>query len=241
MMASAWSRASLSCCSPLSAAASPCAMRVSRSFIGPRIIGQTNFIVNQVSSMNTIICTTRVRLMFTALSPAGGSARRSVSRVQRAQERIREREEQREADADHRHRVQQSRDHEHLNAQHRQQLRLARRALDETPAQDTEADGGAGRPQSEDDADRQHGHGLDVCNFHSALLKNRRGYTEPSGVRCPSMMLAGQRQVDNRQYHEYEGLQHDDQHVKDRPDESEHDLYDDPRPSADAGQAPKPL
>ena len=33
--------------------------------MGPRIIGHTNFIVNQMSTMNTIICTMSVRLMFT--------------------------------------------------------------------------------------------------------------------------------------------------------------------------------
>src|SRR5579864_5556581 len=186
-MASTLSRASARDCSPFSAAASPLAMRASRSFIWPRIIGQTNRIVNQISRMNTIICTIRVRLMFTAWSPACASCAGSVRRVQRAEERVGEGEEQREADADHRDRVQEARHHEHLDAQHRQQLRLTRRALDEAPAEDAETDCGARRAQPEDDADRQHGHGLDVCNFHSSLLQKGTAKKIPlSDVRWPA-------------------------------------------------------
>src|SRR5215813_14256295 len=174
MMASALSRASESSFSPSSAAASPCAILRWRSSIALRMGGHIHFIVISMSVANTIICTTSVRLMFTVRlsrgrKPAGP---RSVRRLYRAQERIREREEQCEADADHRHRVQQARDQEHLHAQHRQQLRLARRALDEPAAEDAEADRGAERAAAEDDADGQHGHGLDVCNaFHSTLLQ----------------------------------------------------------------------
>jgi len=44
--------------------------------IGPRIIGQTNFIVNQMSTMNTSICTISVRFMF-MLSPDQRGCRRA--------------------------------------------------------------------------------------------------------------------------------------------------------------------
>ena len=36
--------------------------------MGDFIIGHTNFIVNQMSAMNTSICTKSVRLMFTIVS-----------------------------------------------------------------------------------------------------------------------------------------------------------------------------
>src|SRR5882762_8452312 len=195
---SALPRASVSSCSPFSAAASPCAILRERSSIAPRICGQIHFMVPNTSKANTSICTMSVRLMFTVLTPAPSRQRSglSVRRAQRLHEGIREREEQREADADHRggddrhgirereeqreadadhrHRVQQARDQEHLYTQRRQQFRLARRALDEAPAQDAEADGGAECPHAEDDADGQHGHGLDVCNvFHSTLLEDK--------------------------------------------------------------------
>src|SRR2546421_5944553 len=163
-IASARSRACASSCWPFSAAASPCAILRERSSIMPRTSGQTKVIVNQTSTMNTSICTMSVRLMFTAYA--------SVLPVQRAHEGIREREEQCEADTDHRDRVQQARDQEHLYAQRRQQLRLARRAFDETAAQNAETDGGAECPHAEDDTHGQHGHGLDLCNaFHSTLLQ----------------------------------------------------------------------
>src|SRR5215469_16135875 len=174
MMASALSRAWESSFSPSSAAASPWAILRWRSSIALRMGGQIHFIVMRMSVAKTIICTTSVRLMFTVRlsrgrKPAGLC---SVRRLYRAQERIREREEQREADADHRHRVQQACDQEHLHAQHRQQLRLARRALDEAAAENAEADRGAECTPAEDDANGQHGHGLDVCNaFHSTLLQ----------------------------------------------------------------------
>src|SRR3984893_17405117 len=194
-MASAWPRAAVSSCSPCSAAASPCAILRERSSIASRMCGQTYFIVPKISKANTSICTISVRLMFTvpSLLPRAASGCASVRRAQRVHEGIREREEQREADADHRHRIQQARDQEHLYAQHRQQLRLARRALDETPAQDAEADGGAEGPHAEDDADGQHGHGLDVCNvFHATLLKDkyanpyRKPHASVSDAREPS-------------------------------------------------------
>src|SRR5215469_15414177 len=189
MMPSALPRASASSFSPSSAAASPCAILRWRSSIALRIGGQIHFIVMRMSVANTIICTTSVRLMFTvrlSRRPKPGRSR-SVRRLYRAEERIREREEQREADADHRDRVQQARDQEHLHAQHRQQLRLARRAFDEAAAENAEADGGAERAHAEDDADGQHGHGLDVCNvFHSTLLEktcNRKNPSAPAASR----------------------------------------------------------
>jgi hypothetical protein len=67
MMASALPRASVRDSSPFSAAASPFAILRERSSIGPRIIGHTYFIVNQMSVMNTSICTMSVRLMFTVV------------------------------------------------------------------------------------------------------------------------------------------------------------------------------
>src|SRR5438105_1973496 len=184
-MASARSRAAASSCSPFSAAASPCAILRERSSMAPRMSGQIHLIVPKTSKANTSICTMSVRLMFTGFSPARAvTACVSVRRLQRAHERVREREEQREADADHRHRVQQARDQEHLHPQHRQQLRLARRALDEAPAQDAEADGGAEGPHAEDDADGQYGHGLDVCNvFHANLLDDK--YQNPLARASP--------------------------------------------------------
>src|SRR5262249_51065145 len=170
MMASAWPRASASVCSPFSAAASPCAILRERSSMAVRMPGQIHFIVPQMSTANTTICTMSVRLMFTSFSPdrkRRDALLESVSR-HRAEERIGEREEQREADADHRDRVQKAGDQEHLHAQHRQQLRLACGTLDEAPAEDAEGAGGAEGAHAEDDADGQHGHGLDVCNvFHS--------------------------------------------------------------------------
>src|SRR5579871_5345184 len=175
---SALSRAEASSFSPSSAAASPCAIFRSRSFIGPRIIGQTNFIVNQMSRMNTIICTTRVRLMFTVpLRYRSCPPRQSM--VERTEKRIREGEEQREPDADHRHRVEQPRDHEHLDAQHRQQLGLTGRSFDEASAQYAETDGGAGGAQAEDDADPQNGHGLHLCDVHSDLLVSDARWPAP--------------------------------------------------------------
>src|SRR5215472_9821434 len=175
MMTSALPRASDSSCSPFSAAASPSAILRERSSMAASSGGQIHFIVIQMIVANTSICTKSVRLMFTVRA----SRRRNPGRWRsvprnRAEERIRECEEQREADTDHRHRVQQSRDQEHLHAQRRQQFRLARRAFDEAPAQDAEADGSAKRDHAEDDADGQHGHGLDVCNvFHSTLLEKK--------------------------------------------------------------------
>ena len=62
------SSASLRSFWPFSAAASPVAILRERSSIGPRIIGHTNFIVNQMRAMNTSICTINVRLMFTVVS-----------------------------------------------------------------------------------------------------------------------------------------------------------------------------
>src|SRR6516162_2595012 len=197
MMASALSRAWESSFSPSSAAASPCAILRWRSSIARRIGGQIHFMVMRMSVAKTTICTTSVRLMFTVrISRRRKPARpRSVRRLYRAQERIREGEEQREADTDHGHRVQQARDQEHLHAQHRQQLRLARRALDEAATENAEADRGAECTHAKDDADGQHGHGLDVCNvFHSTLLtnsetryRNRNGSAPPlNGARSPS-------------------------------------------------------
>src|SRR5215472_13439937 len=172
-MPSALSRAWDSSFSPSSAAASPWAILRWRSSIALRIGGQIHFIVMRMSVANTIICTTSVRLMFTvriSRRPKTGRSR-SVRRLYRAEERIREGEKQREADADHRYRVQQARDQEHLHAQHRQQLRLARRAFDEAATENAEADRGAQCAHAKDDADGQHSHGLDVCNvFHSTLL-----------------------------------------------------------------------
>src|SRR5579862_2650021 len=171
MMASACPRASASVCSPFSAAASPCAILRERSSMAPRMIGQIHFIVPQMSTANTTICTMSVRLMFTVClsRPKRRAALAdSVCRLQGAEERVREGEEQREADADHGDRVQQARDQEHLHAQRRQQLGLTSGTLDEASAEDAEADGGAEGAHAEDDADGQHGHGLDVCNvFHS--------------------------------------------------------------------------
>src|ERR1700722_7518859 len=155
---------------PFSAAASPAAILRLRSSIGPRIIGHTNFIVNQIRTMNTSICTINVRLMFTFFSrPARLPGAALVG--QPGSERIREREEQREADADHGDRVDQCRHDEHLDLQHWSELRLPGRALEKAAAKNSEADGGAERAQAEDDADGEHGHGLDGCNiFHSILL-----------------------------------------------------------------------
>src|SRR6202521_5831340 len=177
------------------------------------------------------------------LLPRAVSARATVRRAQRIHEGIREREEQREADADHRHRVEQARDQEHLYAQHRQQLRLARRAFDETPAQKAEADGGAEGPHAEDDADGQHGHGLDVCNvFHSTLLKDTE-YEKPLYRRAPSLsvMLVRHRQIDDRQHHEYDSLNRDDQDMKNRPQQSKNKLGDESEPTAYGGESAEPV
>src|SRR2546421_272108 len=241
---SAWSRAAASSCSPFSAAASPCAILRWRSSMTARMRGQIHFIVPKTSKANTSICTMSGGLMFTSLTPAESRQRAgsSVRRLQRAHEGIREREEQRKADADHRHRVQQARDQEHLHPQHRQQLRLARGALDEATAQDAEADGGAERSHAEDDADGQHGHGLDVCNvFHSTLLETNQ--LRKDRVRRPgrSMMLVCHRQIDDRQDREYEGLDGDDENVEYRPDEREDELADDFQPASQGREAIEPL
>ena len=66
-MSSALPRASVSACSPFSAAASPCAILRERSSMAARMCGQTNFIVPKISKPNTSICTMSVRLMFTIL------------------------------------------------------------------------------------------------------------------------------------------------------------------------------
>src|SRR5579862_7208978 len=175
MISSALPRAAPSSCSPCSAAASPCAILRSRSSMAPRMTGHTHFITAKTSVANTSICTMSVRFMFTVRSPGStpSDAARSVRR-QRAQERIREGEEQREADTYHRDRIEQAGDQEHLHEQHRQELRLACRALDEAAAENAEADGGAERAHAEDDADGQHRHGLDMCNvFHSISPRNK--------------------------------------------------------------------
>jgi len=39
-----------------------------RSSIGPKIIGHTTFIVNQMRTMNMTVCTISVRLIFTIVS-----------------------------------------------------------------------------------------------------------------------------------------------------------------------------
>src|SRR5262249_55164768 len=53
-------------------------------------------------------------------------------------------------------------------------------------------------------------------------------------ISARSVMLAGQRQVDDGQHHEYEGLQHDDQDVEDRPHHAEKQLRHDRGPAAHA-------
>src|SRR5580698_5273464 len=159
MMTSARSLAEANSCVPFSAAASPAAILRERSSIGPRIIGHTNFIVNQMRTMNTSICTINVRLMFTVVSRPAPLPVAPLVR-QPGGERIREREEQREADADHGDRVDQRRHDEHLHLQHRSELRLPCRALEKAAAENSEADGGAERSHAEDDADGEHGHGL---------------------------------------------------------------------------------
>src|ERR1700739_3319540 len=195
-MTSALPRAAASSCSPCAAGGGPCAIFLARSSMAPRMWGQIHFIVPKISRANTTICTRSVRLMFTVRNsrPERLGCRRRSMRRQRAEERIREREEQREADADHRDRIQEARDQEHLHAQHRQQLRLARGACDEAAAENAEADGGPERAHAEDDADGQHGHGLDVCNvFHSISprskpdqKKNPRAAAAFSDARGPS-------------------------------------------------------
>src|SRR5579862_880041 len=163
--------------------------------------------------------------------------------VESTEKRIREGEEQREPDADHRHRVEQPGDHEHLDAQHRQQLGLTGRPFDEASAQYAETDGGAGGAQAEDDADRQNGHGLYLCDVHSTLLRRRNRYLNPKqqpGAAAALVMLAGQRQVNDRQYHEYERLQRDDQDVEHGPDHSQQDLAEDRQPAANAQQRVDP-
>ncbi len=51
------------------------------------------------------------------------------------------------------------------------ELGLARRAFEKAAAENSEADGGAERAQTEDDSDGKYGHGLDVCEIiHSILL-----------------------------------------------------------------------
>src|SRR5579863_9354960 len=117
MMASARSLADARSCVPFSAAASPAAILRERSSMGPRIIGHTNFIVNQTSRMNTSICTISVRLIFTIVSRSAVSTALLVRYA--VGERIREGKEQREADADHGHRVHQRCHDEHLHLQHR--------------------------------------------------------------------------------------------------------------------------
>src|SRR6185312_13607944 len=80
-------------------------------------------------------------------------------------EGVREREEQREADTDHGDRVDERRDDEHLHLQHRGQLRLTRGAFEEATTENTEADSRAERAQTENNADGENRHGLNVCEI----------------------------------------------------------------------------
>jgi len=58
--------------------------------------------------------------------------------------------------------------------QHRQQLRLPRRALEKRPPRMPKPMAVPSAPIAEDDADGQHGHGLYVCNVvHSTLLEDK--------------------------------------------------------------------
>src|ERR1700722_4847927 len=229
MVSARWFASASSCC-PFSPAAMPTAILRERSSIGPRLMGHTNFIVNQMSTMNTIICTNSVRLMFTVVSrPARLPPTFSVR--QPGSERIREREEQRETDPDHGDCIDQRGDDEHLHLQHRRQLGLARGAFQKPAAKNTEADSRPECAHTEDDPDGQYGHGLDVCDvFHSTLLH------KAAKKRCDGslVMLLGHREIDHRQHHEYEGLQRNHKQMKDRPHQSEHELHQDKGPASEA-------
>src|SRR5438105_14964483 len=56
---------------------------------------------------------------------------------------------------------------------------------------------------------------------------------------APSVMLVRHRQIDDRQHREYEGLDQDNEYVKDRPGEPEHELPDDPQPATHGREAPE--
>src|SRR6185312_4373273 len=86
------------------------------------------------------------------------------------QEGIREHEEEREGDADEGHGVEQGRHDEHSDEQSGGELGLARHALEETAAEDTEADGGAERSHAENQSACKRGHRFYECNVtHSNL------------------------------------------------------------------------
>src|SRR5581483_10193546 len=118
--------------------------------------------VRWIFTLVSYICTRRQQ------PPARDSVR---SCLHGGQERVREHEEEREGDADEGDRIEQCRDNEHPGEQRRRELRLARHAFEEAAAEDAETDCRAERARAENDAAREHGHGLDVCDvFHSTLL-----------------------------------------------------------------------
>src|SRR6185312_7413375 len=108
---------------------------------------------------------------------------------------------------------------EHLHLQHRGQLGLTRGAFEKAAAENTEADGRAERAHAENDAYGEHRHGVNVCEiFHSTLLN------ETCTKLVFSVVLVRHRQVDDRQHHEYEGLQCDHKQVEHSPNESQQEL-----------------
>src|SRR5262249_45825500 len=54
--------------------------------------------------------------------------------------------------------------------------------------------------------------------------------------RVSLVMLAGHRQIDDRQHHEYEGLQRDNKQVKDRPGQRQDQLQNQKEPAAEMPQ-----
>src|SRR5215469_6377077 len=87
------------------------------------------------------------------------------------EKRIREHEEQRERDADEGHGIEQRRHDEHSDEQSRRELGLACHALEESSAEDTEADRGAERSHAENQSACECGHRFYECNVTHSILR----------------------------------------------------------------------
>src|SRR3981081_1477031 len=78
-----------------------------------------------------------------------------------------------------------------------------------------------------------------MCAMFSIQLSSRTN-TNPYRKPHVSVMLVSHRQIDDRQHHEYEGLDRDDQDMEPRPQQSESKLRDESQPTADRGESAEP-
>src|ERR1700730_8084366 len=80
-----------------------------------------------------------------------------------------------------------------------------------------------------------------MCAMFSMQLSSKTNTQTFTASPTPlSVMLVSHRQIDDRQHHEYEGLDRDDQDMERRPHQSEGKLGDESEPTADRGESAEP-